>query len=351
MRTRDVGGRHARDARGRPRRRTTRRLVGSPGFLGLLCAIALVISPLAVVAAPSVDLMGTWYVLIHYRDEASSDPDTERWDDRIWLFAKKGSRLSWTEYPVVMFSDQRGRFERTLSGVQGRVLAAWEPNERQQKEIRDGLEANSRGSKTKTLRGSPSKGYKSVGGLRTQSVSVIGYHETWSIDGLPDAPIFTRDDLMGSGRTSTMEGRTQYAATEVEVLDGGTLIRGTYERDGVRHGVFRMIRAGDTVRSGSKKRDSDRKRPYLTIFHSAQEKREIAALASRGDALNDEELQQLRDRLQQSIAATLREFGLEGEALSQRTLSLSAQIEVLLLKRAKTVDDLDSMAREGMIQP
>ena len=68
-------------------------------------------------------------------------------------------------------------------------------------------------------------------------------------------------------------------------------------------------------------------------------------------ALSAEELQQLRDRLRESIAGTLREFGLEGAALSQRTLSLSSQIEELLLEQAKTVDDLERMVREGMIQP
>ena len=28
---------------------------------------------------------------------------------------------------------------------------------------------------------------------------VIGYSESWSIDGLPHKPVFTRDDVMGSG--------------------------------------------------------------------------------------------------------------------------------------------------------
>ncbi len=293
--------------------------------------------------------MGSWYVLIHYRDEATSNPEADRWEDRIWIFEKKGSRLSWTEYPIVIFSDQSGRFERTVSGVQGRVLAAWEPNEKQRRQIAKGLEAPSRGSKTKTLRGSERLGYKSVGGLRTQSVSVIGYHETWSIDGLPDAPVFARDDLMGSGRTANLEGRTQYTTTEV--LEGGTLIRGSYQRDGTRHGVFRMMRTGAAVRAKIKKRGSAPKRPYLTVFSSARGKREISALVSRGDTLSDEELQQLRARLQKSIGETLRDFGLDGDALSQRTQSLSSQIEVLLLEQGKTVEDLDRMVGEGMIQP
>lgn len=347
MRRRHVGRSDVRDPRDRSQRlarRDPRRHLS-----GVLCAIALVTSTPVVAASSSLDLMGSWYVLIHYRDEATSNPEADRWEDRIWIFEKKGSRLSWTEYPIVIFSDQSGRFERTVSGVQGRVLAAWEPNEKQRRQIAKGLEAPSRGSKTKTLRGSERLGYKSVGGLRTQSVSVIGYHETWSIDGLPDAPVFARNDLMGSGRTANLEGRTQYTTTEV--LEGGTLIRGSYQRDGTRHGVFRMMRTGAAVRTKIKKRGSAPKRPYLTVFSSARGKREISALVSRGDALSDEELQQLRARLQKSIGETLRDFGLDGDALSQRTQSLSSQIEVLLLEQGKTVEDLDRMVGEGMIQP
>jgi hypothetical protein len=299
--------------------------------------------------ASDFDLMGSWYVLIHYRDEAANNPEVDRWEDRVWVFGKKGSRLSWTEYPVVMFSDRRGRFERTLSGATRRVLEAWEPNEAQLGEIRAGLEASVRGSRSKTLKGSPSRGYRSAGNLRSQGVSVIGYHETWSIEGLPDRPTFIRDDLMGSGRTATMEGRTEYAGSEVG--ENGSLIRGSYERDGTRHGVFRMMRAGEVVKDESKKKKQATRRPYLSVFDSPQDKRDIGSLASLGSDASDQDLAELRKQLRQTIERTLRGVGFEGPLLEQRTESLAVQVEMLLLEQAMTVDEVEAMVLEGKIQP
>ena len=321
-------------------------------LLRLLLLPLLLASPSAAVAASDFDLMGTWYVLIHYRDEASSNPEVDRWEDRVWVFGNKGSRLSWTEYPIVVFSDPRGRFERTMSGAVSRVLEAWEPNEAQLAEIQSGLEANARGSRSKTLKGSPSRGYKSVGSLRTQGVSVIGYHETWSIEGLPDRPTFTRDDMMGSGRTAVMEGRTQYAGSEVS--EDGALVRGSYERDGTRHGVFQMMRAGDVAKAGSKNKrrtSGEARRPYLTVFDTPQDKRDVASLASLGSDASEEDLALLRAQLRETISPTLRDVGFEGARLDQRTESLAAQVEMLLLEQEMTVDEVEAMVLEGKIQP
>ena len=99
----------------------------------------------------SLDLEGTWYVLIHYTDASAANSEAMRWDDRLWIFARKGSRLEWTEYPIVVFNDRTGRFEQSSHGQQ-RVLHAWEPNASQRAQIDSGLEYNTRGSKTKTLR-------------------------------------------------------------------------------------------------------------------------------------------------------------------------------------------------------
>ena len=80
------------------------------------------------------------------------------------------------------------------------------------------------------------------------------------------------------------------------------------------------------------------------------DKRAIGALASRGDAMSLDERQQLRDELRKTIRETLRVYGLEGPALEARSESLARQIEHLL-ERGSSVDDLEHMAREGMIQP
>ena len=228
----------------------------------LACFAMLFLLPGDGAAFTEEELLGTWFVLIHYRNSETANPDADRWEDKIWTFEKRGSRLRWTEYPIVVFGDQTGRFER-YRGVRSRVLAAWQPNSAQQAQIDGGLEINSRGSKSKSLRGTLAKGYKSTGRLRTQSASIIGYMENWSITGGPDKPVFARDDMMGSGRTENMEGRTEYATQEI--LDGGRLLRGLYERDGIRKGTFQMMRAGDVTRVAGKSEKVKEERRELFV--------------------------------------------------------------------------------------
>ena len=245
-----------------------------------IAAMAVSIHPAA--AQAEVDLLGTWYVLIHYRDSATNNPDFDRWLDRIWQFEKKGSRLQWTEYPIVVFQDQAGRFER-FRGVRSRVLAYWEPNANQRGQIQEGLEINTRGSKTKSLRGSPAKGYRSTSRMRAQSASVIGYVENWSVEDLQALPVFTFDDVMGSGRTESMEGRTRYTTTAIG--DDGNLLEGTYNRDGTRIGTFQLMRAGQVARVAdkSKKVEKERQQLFVEGLQRQMESGEISELGRSGD--------------------------------------------------------------------
>jgi murein DD-endopeptidase MepM/ murein hydrolase activator NlpD len=205
-------------------------------LLGLLLGLA------APAAARELDLVGTWYLLLHYKDQNAGNPDEERCDDRLWVFQRNGRRLRWVEYPIAVFEDETGRFERRHTGQYARILHYWEPNASQRANIAGGLKVNSRGSKHKTLRGSDAKGWSSGRRGSAASASVVTYQEVWSIDGMPDLPVFRRADFMGGGRTDTMEGLTEYATTERR---GDDLLRGTFVRDGTRRGTFRMMRAGD----------------------------------------------------------------------------------------------------------
>ncbi|MFP8875021.1 MAG: hypothetical protein VCB42_10990, partial [Myxococcota bacterium] len=245
----------------------------------LACFAPLFLLPGDGAAFTENDLLGTWFVLIHYRNSETNNPDADRWEDKIWTFEKRGSRLQWTEYPIVVFGDQTGRFER-YRGVRSRVLAAWEPNARQQSQIDSGLEINSRGSKSKSLRGTLAKGYKSTGRLRTQSASIIGYMENWSITGGLEKPVFARDDLMGSGRTENMEGRTEYATQEI--LDGGRLLQGLYDRDGIRKGTFQMTRAADVTRVAGKSKKVQEERRQL-FMEGMQRQAEAGAFDDQTD--------------------------------------------------------------------
>jgi murein DD-endopeptidase MepM/ murein hydrolase activator NlpD len=206
-----------------------------------MCGLALLLlAPAA--ARAGIDLVGTWHVLVHYTDDNTSHPDEMRWSDRVWVFEKKGSKLHWTEYPIVVFSDDSGRFERRSTGQYARVIGAWEPSESQLANIEAGLKINTRGSKKKSLRGSDEEGWHTTSRARAASASVITYQENWSIEGLSELPVILQEDVMGSGRSETMEGAARYETTAVE--EGGNVLVGRYERDGTRHGSFRMRRSG-----------------------------------------------------------------------------------------------------------
>ena len=227
----------------------------------VLAAMALIAAaPPALAAGEEPDLLGTWYVLIHYTDADAAHPERVRWDDKLWVFEKKGSRLKWTEYPIVVFTNREGRFETSAHG-QTRVMHAWEPNSSQRAQIKAGLEFNTRGSKSKQLRKKKSGGYKSSGPPQATSASVVGYHESWAIEIEDGVPTFIRDDVLGSQRAETMSGRTLYAGETISAAGG--IIRGKFARDESRRGTFKMVRSGDASSVGTKKSISERMRDSL----------------------------------------------------------------------------------------
>jgi hypothetical protein len=287
----------------RPRKRLAP--VVAPGFILrrfaiALCLGALLGAPLPAAAAEPIDLIGTWFVLIHYRDSATANPDSDRWEDKVWKFEQKGSRLVWSEYPIVVFSDGSGRFGRVGRNPRARLLHKWEPNESQMDEIHKGPRVNSRGSKTKSLRGSPKRGYKSSHTSRSTSALTVGYVETWTIDEPTTLPIFTRDDALGTeadlatSADTVVSGRTRYATREL--LDGGNVLVGSYARDENKRGTFRLIRAGD-----ARGLESDGRSPN----QKAQERRREQIRAGMADAayagflqaLGDDQVRDLRKQI------------------------------------------------------
>ena len=236
------------------RARKRRSTIGVAVCVSLACLCAATAPGLpqrAAAADAALELTGWWYLTIHYRDEASGDPEALRWEDCVWRFARRGTRMQWTEFPVVVFEDESGRFETTGDGRPARTLRWWEPNEAQLAEIERGVHVDVRGSRSKSLRGDEASGYRSAGGLQSESTGVIGYSESWSVEGLPGRPVFTQDVAMGSGRTESVEGRTRYAAETVSA--DGRLVRGSFERDGTRHGTFVLRRAGAAEVVGGRK--------------------------------------------------------------------------------------------------
>ena len=264
-------------------------------LLACCCLALLLLAPAA--ARAEIDLVGTWHVLVHYTDDNSSHPDEMRWSDRIWVFEKKGSKLRWTEYPIVVFSDDSGRFERRSTGQYARVIGAWEPSESQLANIEAGLKINTRGSKKKSLRGSDEEGWHTTSRARAASASVITYQENWSIEGLPDLPVFVQEDMMGSGRSETMEGVARYETTAVE--ESGDVLVGRYERDGTRHGSFRMRRSGEVGTLEEKSQSEIQAQGVRRGLETSQEARKQAresieeVIRPCGLQLTDEQMDEL----------------------------------------------------------
>jgi murein DD-endopeptidase MepM/ murein hydrolase activator NlpD len=245
----------------------------APGFIARALACAALAVASAPAAAEPVDLFGTWYVLVHYKDDNAPNPDEERWEDKVWVFAPEGRRLSWTEYPIVVFDDETGRFERRQTGQYARILHSWEPSPAQAADIADGLQVNSRGSKQKSLRGSDANGWSSGRQASAASASVVSYQEVWSIEGLPSRPVFTRSDVLGGANADDVEGVTQYATTRVE----NGVVSGTFERDGTRRGTFRMLRSGEVgaLKGAQTQEERQRRAAIRGLSEGAQSRKEV----------------------------------------------------------------------------
>lgn len=186
------------------------------------------------------DLLGDWYVLVHYRDSGAEDPQQPLWDDEIWRIAPSGGRLSWTLYPHVALRDDEGRFETLPSGVEARTTVHWSPSPSQLTEIRGALQLDDHESRTKSLRGSSQAGWRSAEATRAASASMIAYQESWSIRGPAGARELVRQVVFEAARTDRLEGRTVYTIRESR--DGGDEFTGDYSRDGREVGEFRMLR-------------------------------------------------------------------------------------------------------------
>lgn len=191
-------------------------------------------------AAQGTSLEGTWYVLIHYKNSLTNNPHADRWLDLVWTFRTSGDRLEWTQYPIVVFEEGSGRFERTRAGKR-RSLGKWEPDEAGWSYLAEGPRVNSRGSKSKALRGSDARGWNSSSRGPARSANVFTYEESWSISSLASGGIIRIDDVLSSGAG----GADAEETTEFRIAEAGPdELRGSYDRDGTRVGTFRMTRVG-----------------------------------------------------------------------------------------------------------
>jgi hypothetical protein len=241
----------------------------------LLAAAFLLLAPGA--AEAGVDLAGAWHVLVHFTDSETAHPEQARWHDRIWVFERKGDGLRWVEYPIVVFRR-------------------WN--------IEQGLHINTRGTRDKSLRGSDAGGWRTGSRARHGSASVVTYQENWSIEGLPELPVFLQEDVLGSIRGESLEGVTRYRSTEV--ADDGNTLRGEYERDGTRRGHFVMRRTGPVGRLEDRTPEELQRR---ALERAARSSAELRSQAAQGVALLlSEEGIELDDAAREGLEAEMTEL-------------------------------------------
>jgi len=307
--------------------------------------------------ASEVDLLGTWHVLVHFTDDHTHDPTQMRWDDRVWVFEEAGSRLRWTEYPIVVFRDQTGRFESRGQIRAARVLHGWEPNESQRAQIAGGVEVSPRGRKQKTLRNRDGN-WQSTNRATAASASIVTYVENWSVRDPSGKPSFRREDVLGSAETESMEGVTQYTTTEV--LSGGGELRGTFVRDESRRGTFRMVRSGDTkALSGTRKSEGQRfqqeflgDRFDLALDREGSAVREAVAARADGRGKVSKELRaRVRTEIAAAISERLGEAEKEPDRYESEIESLSEKIEAALIDGGRSPYDVVEMLKDGRINP
>jgi hypothetical protein len=333
--------------------RRTRRLAAA-----LAAGAAALASPVGAfaTAGESVDLIGTWYVLIHYTDDHAHDPTQMRWDEKTWVFERAGSRLRWTEYPIVVFDDQTGRFDRS-QGRLARVLDAWEPNQAQLDQIAAGPAVNPRGSKSKMLRKRGDDDWRSATRSTAASASIVSYVENWSVENASEKPTFRREDILGSATTENLDGVTEYATAEV--ASSGRVLRGTFERDGSRHGTFRLMRSGSPrAVTGRAKRHGQRfYREDLSNF-SADLARDDAALyeaiarrAQGAEEVSDEVRGRARPSIRAAIEKGIRDAGGEPREFRRQVDSLARQIEELVFDEGRSFEEVERLILDGQLNP
>jgi hypothetical protein len=309
--------------------------------LAMLAALLPMAAAPAARAADLADrLAGTWHVLVHYKDANAAHPDEARWEDRVWVFEKTGDRLKWTEYPIAVFSDESGRFERRDTGQLARVLGYWEPSEAQRAEIQAGLELNPRGMKSKTLRNSRGV-WSSASRPTAASASVVSYTESWSIEGTPELPVFRRVDSLGGERTDSLEGLTLYTTTSVD--PGGDQLHGSFERDGSRRGQFRMTRAGAGKALTTKRTQAQRTQDAFLEQMSARKLDE--------SQLTPQDRADVRLAIRTAIDQRMRALGTDPARRAGEVDALVPKIEKRLYSEQRRLGEIPKLVEEAVVAP
>ncbi|MFQ5513885.1 MAG: hypothetical protein ACE5FG_05555 [Myxococcota bacterium] len=184
-----------------------------------------------------VDLSGAWYVLIHYRDDRSTDPSVRKFKDFGWAVEQSEGRIVWRRYPYVVFDDETEEVRRHAMMEH----LYWEPDAQRLAELRERLRVSPRAATRKVLLGSVSEGFRSQSAPGPGGANVLTFSRSWELQFEPARIRLTIvDSLSGGGGLEGMEEATVFDI--VERVGGGEL-RGIWREGENLKGSFRMLRA------------------------------------------------------------------------------------------------------------
>jgi hypothetical protein len=185
-----------------------------------------------------VDLNGSWYVLIHYKDSQSEDKSITKFKDFVWTIEQTANTLTWEQYPYVIFSEDAEVVRRQAM----RGHTAWEPDEAQWAQLKLAVDVSSRALTRKRMTGSVEKGWKSLAPLGSGGLNTMSFTRNWDVGFKPDKiSIVIVDSLSGATGLGGIEESTTFEVTQ-RVSPGE--LRGTYE-EGTKRGTFRMVRSAE----------------------------------------------------------------------------------------------------------
>lgn len=307
------------------------------------------LAALGAAPAPAADLEGAWYVLVHYRDLRSAQPELEQWEDRLFVFEREGDGLRFREYPVVLFDDEGGRFERR-GGETERVLGPFEPDAGQRREIERGLRIQGTGVREKRLRPAGS-GFSSVRSA-FDSARSVGFESIVEVDLAGPAPRIALADSLGSSAAIALEGRTEYRG---ERIDGAGTIFGRYERDGRRVGSFRMLRSGaprglaaPPPPPGEPTRAEVEERLYRSLGRQLAASDALPERFAGGGAA---ERAALGERVRVVVAGLFEDQGNDPRAHAPSIERLARAIEGLYVDEGRSREEIGRMLEDGRLRP
>ncbi len=184
-----------------------------------------------------LDLTGSWYVLLHYKDAKSEDKSLTKFKDFAWSVRQSPTKLEIDEYPYVLFDE--GTEEIRRADMRGHK--PWQPEGLVLDELLLHVDVSTRAMRSKVLEGSTEAGMKSEAPDESSGGGTMNFVRNWDVTWAPTAVRVTIVDSL-SGGSAMLGGMEEASVFEIKQRPSPDELRGTWS-EGDKSGSLRMIRA------------------------------------------------------------------------------------------------------------